>query len=77
MMSGHTIQSNEMETIIMPDVIIHGFATSNNIKVRVALGYKEIPYTFKTMYPQHQELERLRDPGVSSSFWRRVMEETQ
>ena len=32
-------------------MIIHGFETSNNMKVRVALGYKGIPYTFKTIEP--------------------------
>ena len=46
----------------MPDVIIHGFATSNNIKVRVALGYKDIPYTFKTIDPKNRE-EILRLSG--------------
>lgn len=35
----------------MPDIVIHGFATSNNIKVRVALGFKKIPYTFVTINP--------------------------
>lgn len=30
---------------------IHGFETSNNLKVRVALGYKGIPYTFHTIDP--------------------------
>lgn len=33
------------------EVVIHGFETSNNIKVRVALGYKDIPYTFKAIDP--------------------------
>ena len=32
-----------------PEVIIHGLETSNNIKVRIALGFKEIPYTFHTI----------------------------
>ncbi len=27
---------------------------------------------FKRYFPQFQELERLRDPGINSSFWRRV-----
>jgi glutathione S-transferase len=40
-----------METITMAEVIIHGFETSNNIKVRIALGYKDIPYTFHTIDP--------------------------
>lgn len=30
---------------------IHGFDTSNNYKVRVALGYKHIPYTFVRIDP--------------------------
>ena len=30
------------------------------------------PETFKAMYPQWRELEALRDPALSSSFWRRV-----
>ena len=33
------------------EVAVHGFETSNNIKVRVALGYKGIPYTFHTIDP--------------------------
>lgn len=31
------------------EVVIHGFESSNNIKVRIALGYKKIPYTFRTI----------------------------
>lgn len=34
-----------------PEVIIHGFETSNNIKVRIALGFKGIPYSFHTIDP--------------------------
>jgi len=30
-------------------IVIHGFESSNNIKVRIALGYKNIPYTFNTI----------------------------
>ncbi len=45
-----------------PEVIIHGFETSNNIKVRVALGFKEIPYTFHTIDPADRE-EILRLSG--------------
>jgi FAD/FMN-containing dehydrogenase len=30
------------------------------------------PDTFKAMYPQWQALEAMRDPALSSSFWRRV-----
>ncbi len=33
------------------DLVILGYETSNNIKVRVALGYKDIPYTFKAIDP--------------------------
>jgi glutathione S-transferase len=51
-----------MEARIMPEVIIHGFETSNNIKVRIALGFKEIPYTFKTIDPGDRE-EILRLSG--------------
>jgi len=35
-----------------PEVIIHGFETSNNMKVRIALGFKEIPYEFRTIDPR-------------------------
>ena len=40
-----------MEIIMTPELVIHGFETSNNIKVRIALGFKEIPYTFHTIDP--------------------------
>ena len=30
--------------------------------------------SFRTYYPQWQELENLRDPAFSSNFWRRVTE---
>lgn len=33
------------------EVIIHGFETSNNMKVRVALGFKGIPYEFRSIDP--------------------------
>ena len=46
----------------MPEIIIHGFETSNNIKVRVALGFKDIPYTFHTIDPADRE-EILRLSG--------------
>jgi glutathione S-transferase len=40
--------------------VVHGFETSNNIKVRVALGYKEIGYEFRTVEPRDRdELVRL------------------
>ncbi len=32
-------------------VSVYGFETSNNFKVRVALGYKDIPYDFHTISP--------------------------
>ena len=34
-----------------PDIVVHGFETSNNMKVRVALGFKEIPYEFRSIEP--------------------------
>ena len=41
-------------------IVIHGFETSNNMKVRIALGYKEIPYTFRTIDPaDRSEIVRL------------------
>jgi len=44
----------------MTEVVVHGFETSNNIKVRVALGYKGIPYTFHTIDPADRaEIVRL------------------
>ncbi len=33
-------------------LIVHGFETSNNMKVRVALGYKGIPYEFRSIDPR-------------------------
>jgi len=36
-------------------LVIHGFETSNNMKVRVALGYKRIAYTFETIDPRDRE----------------------
>ncbi|HXV75537.1 MAG TPA: glutathione S-transferase family protein [Candidatus Polarisedimenticolaceae bacterium] len=42
------------------DLTIHGFETSNNIKVRVALGYKRIPYAFRAIDPaDRSEILRL------------------
>ena len=32
-------------------MIVYGFETSNNFKIRVALGYKDIPYEFRTISP--------------------------
>ncbi|MHC4899193.1 MAG: glutathione S-transferase family protein [Planctomycetota bacterium] len=37
------------------EVVLHGFETSNNMKVRVALGYKGIPYRFRTIEPDNRE----------------------
>jgi glutathione S-transferase len=44
------------------ELAIHGFETSNNIKVRVALGFKGIPYTFHAIDPAHRD-EILRISG--------------
>jgi len=32
-------------------IVIYGFETSNNMKVRVALGFKGLPYEFKSIEP--------------------------
>ena len=37
------------------ELAVHGFETSNNIKVRVALGYKAILYVFHTIDPRDRE----------------------
>jgi glutathione S-transferase len=37
------------------EVVVHGFETSNNMKVRVALGYKQIPYRFSSIDPGDRE----------------------
>jgi len=43
-----------------PEITIYGFETSNNMKVRVTLGYKEIPYVFNKIDPMDRdELVRL------------------
>ena len=40
----------------MPDAIaVHGFETSNNFKVRIALGYKGLDYTFHAVTPSDRE----------------------
>ncbi|MEM7201050.1 MAG: glutathione S-transferase family protein [Planctomycetota bacterium] len=36
---------------MIDSVVVHGFETSNNIKVRLALGHKGIPYEFRTIDP--------------------------
>ncbi len=41
-------------------IIIYGFETSNNIKVRLALEYKALPYEFRTIDPtDRKELVRV------------------
>lgn len=35
----------------MSELVVHGFETSNNFKVRVALGFKGIDYRFETIDP--------------------------
>ena len=41
-------------------IIIYGFETSNNIKVRLALEYKGLPYEFRTIEPtDRKELVRV------------------
>lgn len=45
-----------------PAVVVHGFETSNNVKVRVALGYKSIEYEFRTIDPARRD-EILRISG--------------
>lgn len=42
------------------ELILHGLQTSNNMKVRVALGYKEIPYEYRVIdRADRSELVRL------------------
>lgn len=38
-----------------PPITIHGFETSNNFKVRVALGYKGLDYEFRSIDPAERE----------------------
>ncbi|MHC5062950.1 MAG: glutathione S-transferase family protein, partial [Planctomycetota bacterium] len=45
-------------------VQVYGFETSNNMKVRVALGYKGIPYEFKSIDPA----DRSRIQDLSGQF---------
>ena len=41
-------------------VVVYGFETSNNMKVRIALGYKGIPYRFQSIDPgDRDEIVRL------------------
>ncbi len=37
------------------ELVVYGFETSNNIKVRVALGFKGIPYQFRTIDPKDRD----------------------
>ncbi|MGE0707879.1 MAG: glutathione S-transferase family protein [Planctomycetota bacterium] len=39
----------------MSDVTVYGFETSNNMKVRVALGLKGIPYRFRAIDPADRD----------------------
>ncbi len=41
---------------MVPLIVVYGFETSNNFKVRVALGYKNIPYEFHTIAPSDRSL---------------------
>lgn len=42
------------------ELTIYGFETSNNMKVRVALGFKGLPYVFRTVDPRDRsEVQRL------------------
>jgi glutathione S-transferase len=41
-------------------IVVYGFETSNNMKVRVALGYKGIPYSFQPIEPgERKEIVRI------------------
>ena len=43
-----------------PQILVHGFETSNNMKVRVALGFKAISYEFQAIDPADRgEIMRL------------------
>ena len=37
------------------DLILHGFETSNNFKVRIALGYKGLGYEFRAIHPEQRD----------------------
>ena len=39
----------------MPDIEILGFETSNNMKVRIALKYKDLQYEFRSIDPRHRD----------------------
>lgn len=55
----------------MPDPLrIHGFETSNNIKVRLALGYKQLPFEFCTVDPA----DRSRIQALSGQHLTPVLE---
>ncbi len=36
-------------------ITVYGFETSNNMKVRIALGYKELDYSFETVDPSERD----------------------
>lgn len=36
-------------------VVVYGFETSNNIKVRIALAYKGVPFEFRTIEPSDRD----------------------
>jgi len=40
------------EVAVEHEIVVYGFESSNNMKVRVALGYKEIPYEFREIDPK-------------------------
>lgn len=43
-----------------PELVVYGFETSNNIKVRVALGLKGIPYQFRAIDPKDRtEIQKI------------------
>jgi glutathione S-transferase len=45
---------------MVSQVVVYGFETSNNLKVRVALGYKGIRYEFRTIDPaERSEIVRI------------------
>ena len=39
----------------MSEIVVYGFDTSNNIKVRVGLGYKGLDYEFRRIEPGDRE----------------------
>lgn len=48
------------------ELVVYGFETSNNIKVRVALGFKGIPYQFRTIEPgERDEIRRISGQSLT------------